>query len=107
MDLSVYYQNARGLRTKLNTFRLNMMTCVNDVVCITETNLIESIADAEINNNGEFKLFRRDRDYTLTGSSKGGGCLIAVRKGLQASRVYIIRDEIRPTRGLMDKNCMW
>ncbi|CAF4761859.1 unnamed protein product [Pieris macdunnoughi] len=49
--LNIFYQNVRGLRTKTSTFYRNV--CVNnyDIICITETWLLEGISDSELFDN--------------------------------------------------------
>lgn len=77
-NITIYYQNARGLRSKTNTFYRNVCSNTFDIIVITETWLLESIADAELFDK-RYLVFRRDRDYTTTGQTQGGGVLIAVR----------------------------
>ncbi|CAG9132953.1 unnamed protein product [Plutella xylostella] len=52
-----------------------------DIICISETWLLDSIFDAEI-FDGRYNLYRTDRDYKGTGTTLGGGTLIAVRRNL-------------------------
>ncbi|XP_037051995.1 uncharacterized protein LOC119085652 [Bradysia coprophila] len=44
----IYYQNVRWLRSKLEDFHLSSTSCEYDIMALTETNLIQSIQDAEI-----------------------------------------------------------
>lgn len=75
--LHIYYQNVRGLRTKLSIFLSSV--AVNDyhVIMLTETNLSKDVTDAELGLTG-YSVFRADR--TCETSSKGsmGGVLIAI-----------------------------
>lgn len=83
-DLSIYYQNARGLRTKTTTFYRNV--CVNhyDIIIITESWLLSNIADAELVDS-RYVMWRRDRDYARTRQTLGGGVCIAVRRYLNVT----------------------
>lgn len=80
------YQNVRGLRTKLGEFNSCLLNCDADINCITETWLNQNISDAEVSTN-DFDLIRRDRNYALSNTNGGGGCLIAYRKGLLIERL--------------------
>lgn len=93
MSLSFYYQNVRGLRTKTHTVNLNLPGCDYDVICLTETWLNDSFTDAEISND-DYLLFRKDRNYDSSETIYGGGCLIAVRKGIRAQRIMNFETEL-------------
>lgn len=80
-NLSIYYQNARGLRTKCLDFYRNMSLSKYDVIVITETWLVDSISSSELFDD-RYLVWRRDRDYLATGQTKGGGVLIAIRKDI-------------------------
>lgn len=76
------YQNVRGLNSKLDYFRLNLLCSECDVAAVTETFLTETVEDAELVWNG-WSVARRDR---ATGA-RGGGVLIAARPGLVMRRL--------------------
>lgn len=80
-NVSVYYQNVRGLRTKTNFFFRNITLAEYDIVCLTETWLLPGIYDSELFDS-RYNVYRCDRDYTSRGDQFGGGVLIAVRKDL-------------------------
>lgn len=80
-NLSIYYQNARGLRSKTTLFYRNVCATNYDIIVITETWLLDSVLDAELFDS-RYVVFRRDRNYTITRQSRGGGVLIAVRRDL-------------------------
>ncbi|CAH2085474.1 unnamed protein product [Euphydryas editha] len=82
-NLSVYYQNVRGLRTKTNIFFRNIIQVDYDIVCLTETWLLSGIYDQEIFDS-RYRVYRCDRDYETRGDHLGGGVLIALRRELQA-----------------------
>lgn len=73
----MYYQNVRGLRTKLDDLHFNSTSSGYNVLAFTETWLIPSISDAEL-GCGNFSVFRRDRFSQSDSSRSGGGVLIAV-----------------------------
>ncbi|KAJ8716725.1 hypothetical protein PYW07_003352 [Mythimna separata] len=76
-DFSLYYQNSRGIRTKLNTLYMNILSNCFDVIVLTETWLIPAINNQEFIDK-RYIVFRCDRNRTATGKSDGGGVLIAV-----------------------------
>lgn len=79
--LSVYYQNVRGLRSKTTIFFRNLLNSDYDVVCLSETWLLPGIFDEEI-FDPRYSVYRTDRDYERLGLTKGGGTLVAIRRGL-------------------------
>lgn len=80
-NISVYYQNTRGLRTKTSIFFRNICLHDYDVILLTETWLTEGINNSELFND-RYTVWRQDRDYSATKQKLGGGVLIATRKGL-------------------------
>ncbi|KAL0831107.1 hypothetical protein ABMA28_001979 [Loxostege sticticalis] len=80
-DISIYYQNCRGLRTKLHTLYMNILTQSYDIIILTETWLHADITDNEFIDN-RYRVFRADRDLCATGRRDGGGVLIAIRRAL-------------------------
>lgn len=79
--LNVYYQNARGMRTKTNIFYRNVCSNNYDIILLTEMWLVDGIADSEL-FDCRYVVWRRDRNYAVTRQRKGGGILIATRKEL-------------------------
>jgi hypothetical protein len=83
MNLSIYYQNVRGLRSKLSDF-YNAISAENyDVIICTETWLNNSVTDCEV-FDGRYRVFRVDRDCVRANKLDGGGVLIAVNKKYRA-----------------------
>ena len=80
MALSIFYQNVRGLRTKTKQFYNNLLNNNYDVVCLTESWLLDGIFDEEL-FDPRYIVYRNDRDYTRLGVKRGGGTLIAIRQG--------------------------
>lgn len=86
MDLTFYYQNVRGLKTKAKIFRTNLMQCFYDVVLLCETWLRSDLFSSELFDE-RYIVYRSDRDQSLSDKKDGGGCLIAVKKTLCSRRV--------------------
>ena len=73
-----FYQNVRGLRSKINQFYSNIFLHSDyDIIILTETWLNSDIADSELFPNN-FTVFRQDRNFQALNLSRGGGTLIAV-----------------------------
>lgn len=84
-ELSIYYQNVRGMRTKNENFLPEVMANSYDVLLLCETWLNGEFYDSEFFDN-RYVVFRMDRNVAITGLSRGGGCLIAIRSELQSMR---------------------
>lgn len=82
--LNIYYQNVRGLRSKTLTFYRNICLNSYDVIILTETWIVDSIASSELFDD-RYIVWRRDRDLDLTGQTRGGGVLIAIRRDITAT----------------------
>ena len=93
-DLKVLYLNARSLKSfvsiddnptkkvcKITLLQEFVQSGSYEVICICETWLNNTVLDAELLPG--FNIFRRDRTVKT-----GGGVLIAVKEGLQASRRF-------------------
>lgn len=81
-NFRVYHQNARGLRTKTDIFKRNVLLNDYDVITITESWLLDNIMDGELFDD-RYCVWRRDRDYARTKQTRGGGVLIAAKRTLQ------------------------
>lgn len=86
--LCVYYQNCCGLRTKLHTLYMNILSHSYDIVVLTETWFNETITEQEY-IDGRYRVFRCDRDRVRCGRKDGGGVLIAVRRELGAELLIV------------------
>ncbi|XP_062558120.1 uncharacterized protein LOC134222996 [Armigeres subalbatus] len=75
--LRIYYQNVRGLRTKVDSFFLAASECDYDVIVLTETWLDEHILGIQL-FGPKFAVYRTDRNSANSTKSRGGGVLIAV-----------------------------
>lgn len=87
-EISGFYQNCRGLRTKLFNFNCNV-ACVNYVfIVLTETWLIDSISDSEL-GLPNYNIYRCDRNNITSNCSRGGGVLIAIRKDFSSKLISV------------------
>lgn len=90
-NINCYYQNVRGLNTKINEFYNNVSLLDYDLLAISETWLQNSVNDCEVINNN-YVLFRADRKLEETNKSRGGGTMLAVKSCFSASKVNINLD---------------
>ncbi|CAH2209126.1 jg22867, partial [Pararge aegeria aegeria] len=79
--IELLYQNVRGLRTKTEMFRLNILNHRYDLILITESWLTEGIYDREICDD-RYDVLRCDRNSKTSTKKKGGGVLLCARKEL-------------------------
>ncbi|KAL0818556.1 hypothetical protein ABMA28_008995 [Loxostege sticticalis] len=80
--LSIYYQNCRGIRTKLHTLYMNILSNNYDVIVLTETWLTDDIDNNEFIDQ-RYVVYRCDRDRSASNKQDGGGVLVAVLRGLR------------------------
>lgn len=94
--LKCFYQNTRGLRTKIAHGLKNRIACTNyDLIALTETWLNDKVDSESIFDGGLFTMHRADRSnrtYIRPINSNndelmGGGALIALNKNIPALRV--------------------
>lgn len=97
-NLKCFYQNTRGLRTKIAHGLRNRITCSNyDIIALTETWLNDKFDSESIFDSGLYTVYRTDRSdrtYTRTNTNAssndnfmGGGALIAINKNIPALRI--------------------
>lgn len=82
-SLTVYYQNVRGLNTKVTDFFNAVASSNFSFVAVTETWLSTHVSNTEL-FPGEYTVFRSDRKFSRLGLSRGGGALLAVRGDYKA-----------------------
>lgn len=63
-SLNIYYQNVRGLHTKLFNLLTNFVLHSYDVYILTETWISGNVSDAELGFDG-FVIFRCDRNVLV------------------------------------------
>lgn len=77
-EISIFYQNVRGLRTKIDVFFLATNDCNFDIIIFTETVLNDSINDVQLFGT-VFNVFRCDRSASNSCKTRFGGVLVAVK----------------------------
>lgn len=85
-NLTIYYQNCRGLRTKLHSLYSNILSNMYDIIILTETWLTPDIDNNEFIDQ-RYITYRCDRDRVASCRQDGGGVLIAVLRELK-SNIY-------------------
>ncbi|XP_062703999.1 uncharacterized protein LOC134286403 [Aedes albopictus] len=83
-NLRIYYQNVRGLRTKIEDFFLTVSELDYDVIVLTETWLDDRVFSSQL-FGADYSVFRTDRSAHNSNKSRGGGVLIAVSSHLNCS----------------------
>ncbi|XP_050515099.1 uncharacterized protein LOC126890284 [Diabrotica virgifera virgifera] len=83
-NIEVYYQNCRSLlgRTQLVYTNHGSVPGTHKIFAFTETWLNSSVYDSELFDPELFTVIRSDRDFLATGTTRGGGVLLAVNKAL-------------------------
>ncbi|XP_045450173.1 uncharacterized protein LOC123658926 [Melitaea cinxia] len=85
--MEIFYQNVNRIRTKINEIYSNVLNNDYDVICLTETNLNNSVYDNEILDT-RYHIFRRDRCTTCIGKGDGGGVLLGIKREHNVIRRY-------------------
>lgn len=87
--MSCYYQNVRGLNTKCNELFINSLLAHQqfDLIALTETWLNDSVHDSELFDSNYFSIYRRDRNFIATNTSRGGGVLIALNQKIPSTQI--------------------
>ena len=80
-SLHVYYQNVRGLRTKIDCFFMSVSSFEYDVVVLTETWLDDCIFSSQLFGD-MYSVYRTNRSHLTSRKKRGGGVLIAVNNKL-------------------------
>ena len=83
-DINIYYQNVRGLNTKIDEFSENVLICQYDVIVLTETWLHEGVYSSEL-FHAKYNVYRCDR----RGTKRGGGVLVAIKEGYESKHISV------------------
>ena len=83
-SIRVYYQNVRGLRTKIKDLFLAALDAEYDIIVYTETWLNDEINSAQLFGE-KYTVYRNDRNTITTGKKRGGGVLIGVSNKISSS----------------------
>lgn len=82
-SINLYYQNVRGLRSKLKNL-YNMISLEEyDFIGLSETWLTDSFSNSEVCDE-RYILYRADRDLERLNLTKGGGVLLAVKNSFNS-----------------------
>lgn len=76
-NFSIFYQNVRGLNTKIDEFYCNLTGLDFNIICLTETWLGDSISN-DLLFPPHYSVFRSDRNTATSNKSRGGGVLTAI-----------------------------
>ncbi|XP_055623223.1 uncharacterized protein LOC129766661 [Toxorhynchites rutilus septentrionalis] len=80
-NLRIYYQNVRGLSTKIDAFFLSVSEEEFDLIVLTETWLDDRIFSTQL-FGPSYAVYRTDRSHLNSHKSRGGGVLIAITRRL-------------------------
>lgn len=76
------------MRGKVNEFYIKVKSSNYNVIILTETWLNSSFLNSEILDSN-WIIYRKDRDYNATKTSRGGGVLIAVHTSISSEAVDV------------------
>lgn len=68
-NVTIYYQNCRGLRSKLHTMFMNILSSSYDIIILTETWLTPHIFNGELIDE-RYTVYRCDRNREITKKKK-------------------------------------
>lgn len=86
LQFQCYYQNVRGLNTKIQLFNEAASVSEYVIVALTETWIQSSICSSEL-FGPEYIVFRADRNLDANLVTRGGGVLLAVREDCSATQI--------------------
>ncbi|XP_058445563.1 E3 ubiquitin-protein ligase UBR1-like [Malaya genurostris] len=83
LKIHVYYQNAGGMNSCLENYRLACSDDCFDIIALTETWLTENTLSIQAFDSN-YEVFRTDRSSRNSNKIIGGGVLVAIRRRLKA-----------------------
>ncbi|KAJ8976799.1 hypothetical protein NQ317_004349 [Molorchus minor] len=87
-NLLCYYQNVRGLNTKISTFFSSVSDCEFDIITLSETWLHKDVCSSELIPDS-YHVHRKDRKFDVVNENRGGGVLIAVKNTIISESVDV------------------
>jgi len=84
-----YYQNVRGLNTKLKLLKRNVDFLDFNFLAFTETWLHNNVSSLEL-NLVNYENYRCDRSLLSSPLTRGGGVLIAVKKNVSPHQLILM-----------------
>ncbi|XP_053691609.1 uncharacterized protein LOC128740122 [Sabethes cyaneus] len=88
----LYYQNTRGLRSKVAEFSIAASASLYDCIVLTESWLDPQICSSQLFGS-EYNVFRTDRCLANSNKSSGGGVVVAVRSSFQSALIIDAMDD--------------
>ena len=88
----LYYQNVRGLRSKISDFFLEVSDSAYDCIVLTESWLDSQICSSQLFGD-HYTVYRSDRCSRNSTKVTGGGIVIAVRRSLSSALLVDAMDE--------------
>jgi hypothetical protein len=92
-NFSVYYQNVRGLRSKLRDFNCASLAENYDVLAITETWLSSDVCNNEI-LDARYSIYRNDKNALNSIKGRGGGIMLAVNSKYKSLQLINVDKEV-------------
>jgi len=89
-----YYQNVRGINTKLDVLARNVGLVDYDIIVLSETWLRQEVNDSELVLLPNYFIFRCDRCSVNDNDIIGGGVLIAIKNHYHCSQITIHNNNI-------------
>lgn len=95
-NIKIFYQNTRGLRTKIASGLRNRISLANyHILCLTETWLCDKFESENIFDDSYVthradrndSTYNKQRNTELNNTFVGGGSLIAIKKNISACRM--------------------
>ncbi|KAL4714145.1 hypothetical protein ACJJTC_008499 [Scirpophaga incertulas] len=93
LTLSLFYQNVRGVKSKILDIYKSILCNNYDVICLTETWLDDTVCSKELIDD-RYIVYRRDRSDLFKekyNKAYGGGVLVAVRKTIKSYQLTDIQ----------------
>lgn len=85
-DLLIFYQNVRGLRTKLKQLRTGIHLDGYNIFAFSESNLTSSHFTSELGFD-HFTVYRCDRNSNSSKKKSGGGVLLAISNSILSNQI--------------------
>lgn len=86
----------RGLNTKVAEFCASVSQEEFDIVVLTETWLKEEVNSSELFPNS-YHVYRSDRKFAQSGTSRGGGVLLACKSSIRSERLNLSNFDVFPS----------
>lgn len=103
-NLKIFYQNVRGLKTKLVNLRCSFpIFNFYDVIILTQTWLKPDISDSELCFHG-FQVFRLDRNPNNSSFLREGGVLIAINNYIKFHLITLSTSNVEQIFALLSFN---